>query len=240
MNSKSTAQRINWRQAAAEMTLIIAGVLLALAVDAWWEEKSEREAEVSYLRALNQDFAANRDGLQAQIILHENLITAGDEVLNLIKSGLEESSDEFFFKINNGLYFFQSWTPVVGAYDNIMNSGELLYIENRQIRNELSGFQRRMELIQQMEELQTRNFYDRQSPFLAKYQDVNSSNWSTEYKPPTSPFLVDAAPFESLEYWNLVVEWIYVHSDVITQYRFGVADCNRIIDLIEIELADKT
>jgi len=38
-------QGINWRQASGEALLIFAGVLVALAGQAWWEYRGDREAE---------------------------------------------------------------------------------------------------------------------------------------------------------------------------------------------------
>jgi hypothetical protein len=46
--------QINWGQAASEALLILVGILLALASDAWWEERSERVQEEEYLRRWSQ------------------------------------------------------------------------------------------------------------------------------------------------------------------------------------------
>ena len=50
MNVERNASRINWRQALAEVAIIGAGILIALTVDSWWEERLERKAEVEYAR----------------------------------------------------------------------------------------------------------------------------------------------------------------------------------------------
>ena len=149
------------------------------------------------------------------------------------------TSKELFSKVNNSFYFFRNWIPVTGTYDDIINSGRLLYIENQQLRNELSGFRRTLDSIREYEGLQTKTFYENQAPFLTKNQDVNYSTWSGDYRPPISPFSVDISPFATVEYWNLVIQWIFVHADVISNYRRGVAHCDRILELIDIELASK-
>jgi hypothetical protein len=233
------AQKINWPQAIAEVVLIIAGILIALAVEGWWEDRQEREAEINYLQALKSDFEANRKSLEAAIEKQEEIVNAGDEVLNLIKGGLdEESSDEFFSKVGNTVYFFKNWTPVNGTYGDLISSGRLLYVRNGRLRSELAEFNRSLEKTAQMEQLQTETFYARQSPFLAKNQDVNHFTWSDIYKPPISPFSVDTAPFTTLEFWNLLVEWIYIHVDIISNYQSSLDRCDRILDLIEIEMAN--
>jgi hypothetical protein len=240
MSMKTFAEKINWPQAVAEISLIVLGILVALAVNNWWEDRLVRQAEIRYLEALNSDFQSNLESLEAAIVKQENVIVAGDEVLKLIKAGLdEESSEAFFSKIGNELYFFHDWTPVTGTYDDLISSGRLLYIHNSELRKELSEFRKSLERIREMERLQTETFYARQSPFLSKYQDVNYYNWSEDYKPPVSPYTAKASSFATLEYWNLVVEWIYIHADIISDYRRKVADCHRILELIETELVNK-
>ena len=240
MIAKSFAQKINWPQAIAEVALIVTGILVALAVNSWWEDRLERQAEISYLEALRSDYQSNRESLEAAIERQKSVINVGDQVLRLMKAGLnEDSSEEFYSIVGNKLYFFHNWTPVTGTYDDLVNSGRLLYIQNSQLRIEMSEFQGSLERVRQMERLQTETFYARQSPFLVENQDVNYHNWSEAYQPPVSPYSVDIAPFATLKYWNLVVEWIYIHADIISNYTQRLADCERIIELIEIELANK-
>jgi len=65
------APRSGWRHAArwfaSELTVVVAGVLIALAVQAWWQGRSDRERETDYLRQLLADTRENRRLLEAQI-----------------------------------------------------------------------------------------------------------------------------------------------------------------------------
>jgi len=240
MSSDSSVQRINWRQAVAEVALIVAGVLIALAVDNWRENEEKRDAETQYLISLKQDFESNREELEASIKEQEGIIREGDAILKMIKAGLtDETAGEFFSRISNNLYYFRDSAPTTGTYDDMLNSGRLLYIENQRLRSELASFRRTLQHIAEYESIQIQTFYFRHSPFLSKNQDKNYSTWTDDYRPPQSPFTVDTSAFATLEYWNLVIEWIYVHADVIGNYRRGVEHCDRIIQLIDSELAKK-
>ena len=46
MNEEANRLRVNWRQAIAEVSMIMVGILGALAIDSWWDERAERSAEV--------------------------------------------------------------------------------------------------------------------------------------------------------------------------------------------------
>ena len=60
-------RKVNWHQAAVEVALILAGILIALSVDSWREEQLERKAEIVYLEELEQDFLANKESLNVSI-----------------------------------------------------------------------------------------------------------------------------------------------------------------------------
>jgi hypothetical protein len=57
-----------WRSAAAELALIVAGVLIALAVDSWWEDRSDRERERTYLRQFLSEVQETEVRLHASIV----------------------------------------------------------------------------------------------------------------------------------------------------------------------------
>ncbi|MBK7901550.1 MAG: hypothetical protein IPJ97_00340 [Proteobacteria bacterium] len=49
-------RKIAWKRLAIEATAIVVSILLAFAIDAWWEERRERQAEVVLLERLRTDF----------------------------------------------------------------------------------------------------------------------------------------------------------------------------------------
>jgi len=59
--------RVNWSQAAGEAVLILSGVLVALAADAWWEERSERRQEREYLEALSSELAQMKSHVEGVV-----------------------------------------------------------------------------------------------------------------------------------------------------------------------------
>ena len=58
---------LGWKSAAAELSLIVVGVLIALAVDSWWGDRNDREREKAYLQQLLSDARATEVRLQEAI-----------------------------------------------------------------------------------------------------------------------------------------------------------------------------
>ena len=237
--------KVNWYQASAEVALILAGVIIALAVDSWWTERQNRESELAYLQALMTDFQDNRQTLLDEIEVQKQIVAVGERILQLIEGGLSSEGEMAFFDQLDDLYYFREWAPITGTYDDLVGSGNLLLIENLEIRKELSAFQRDLSSIREFEGLQTETYYQNQAPFVLKYWDGTEAfwrdhaQWLGRQKAPTSPFPASFEPFATAEFWNLVVAWMWVHADIISSYEDAIAACDRIVGLIETELSAK-
>jgi hypothetical protein len=229
-------RKVNWHQTVVEVTLILAGILIALSVDSWREEQLVRKAEIVYLEELEQDFLANKKSLNASIEYQKGLVTIGDELLRMIQAGDIHKSPEDFTSRVSKFYFFGIWTPVLGTYDDLINSGRLLHIENRQLRTQLSAFNRFLDDVRRMEALLPETYYQRHAPFLEGIQDTDTITWPDDYRTPRSPFPADTDSFATHRFWSLVVEWMYVHQDVITNYERAIIRCDAILELIATEL----
>ena len=49
------SQEIPWKRLFVEATAIVASILIAFAIDAWWQDRTEHIVEAQYLRALRED-----------------------------------------------------------------------------------------------------------------------------------------------------------------------------------------
>jgi hypothetical protein len=57
---------IQWIRLSVEASAIVASILLAFAIDAWWAEQQDRRAENEVLNRLHEEFTLNRDGIGAR------------------------------------------------------------------------------------------------------------------------------------------------------------------------------
>ena len=59
-----------WGMLLSEMVLIVASILLAFALDSWWDERKDRAEEAEILHGLQQEFLLNRSLLQSRVDQH--------------------------------------------------------------------------------------------------------------------------------------------------------------------------
>jgi len=55
------SRQIPWTRILVEGAVIVGSILLAFGIDAWWEGRSEAQAEQDILVSLEADFTRNRD-----------------------------------------------------------------------------------------------------------------------------------------------------------------------------------
>jgi hypothetical protein len=57
-------EKIHWKRLALEATAIVASILLAFAIDAWWDDRNEAQLERRMLSALLVEFEQNAELLR--------------------------------------------------------------------------------------------------------------------------------------------------------------------------------
>ena len=130
----------NWTAIAVEFVILVIGVFLGIQVSNWNEERIDRNREVFYLTALKEDFGAITAELQADIVSYEKI--AGSMTLLLEQSRMPQP-DAPLEALNAAaaLLVRMEGTPIVSdTYDNLTGSGDLAIIESQEVKNALSSF----------------------------------------------------------------------------------------------------
>ena len=72
-----------WSRIVLEGAIIVASILLAFAIDAWWDGVQEERAERAALGSLVEEFEANLAELETVELRHRNMYEAGLAVLDI-------------------------------------------------------------------------------------------------------------------------------------------------------------
>jgi len=134
------------RRLIGEFTVIVVGVLTALAVDQWSQARQDRSTEASYLARVEADLVADSAMLETRIrssgqgldrlraLFIE--VQAADRVVDL--SGDDE---DWFYLVGDG--FAPSATRSV--FDELISTGRLGLIEDEEVRTTLLSYYRESE-----------------------------------------------------------------------------------------------
>lgn len=130
-------------RAAGEIAIVVVGVLIAFALNAWWVERDARRNEQVHLRALIADFQWNAGSLR-QLVERQGRIEQAS--LNLLKLARTEPAapPERVLAMLDPVFSSIRFEPVMGAYDALLNSAGLALIEDDELRASLATFAARM------------------------------------------------------------------------------------------------
>jgi hypothetical protein len=119
-----------------EMSVIVAGVLIALTADSWLQHREDRKAEVEHLEALSDEFRESLDALGAAVAVKESQIADLGRFLNHRVADLHPDSIEGW--VYNGIYVTGGYVPLLSALLDVESSGGLRLLEDPEIRRGLA------------------------------------------------------------------------------------------------------
>jgi hypothetical protein len=159
-----------FKYAIGEILLVMIGILLALQVNNWNEDRKERKLETILLKQLQTEFNSNLSQLDQRIAIRNNMMRAAVELINYIDNPEIRQIDSINKKI--------AWTTPYTTFDPIVNdivaSGNSRILKNNRLKQLLSLWT--SEIIQVTEGEQTwlryrDNIY---LPFLIEYYQLRT------------------------------------------------------------------
>lgn len=135
MRLRVTEFSLPWKRLFAEFGVIVAGVLIALALDSWWERRQEQNQAEEYLQQLLADFQGTHRRLQGTIAGDTKTLERVNRVVDRAFRGPFPSADSL--DLPTGYNFFE---PLTGTLTALVEGGDLRLIGNDSIRFELIAF----------------------------------------------------------------------------------------------------
>jgi hypothetical protein len=120
-----------------EGILIIVSILIAFAIDAWWEERQERLEEARILEALRLEFQKNANRLPGYIEIRDADARDAKALIEEIQASSEGTKIQVTPEQLMSLTSHGSFDPDRGAFDAMLQSGGLHYIKNKELRRRL-------------------------------------------------------------------------------------------------------
>jgi hypothetical protein len=124
---------------AGEIFIVVAGVLIAFGLNAWWAERSAGIEEQTHLRALIRDFELNV-GLYGE--LSERSQRTADASLELLQLARKQPDAEpaVVRTLLNRVFSSYRRKPALDAYEALVSSAGLTLIRDERLRAALAGF----------------------------------------------------------------------------------------------------
>jgi hypothetical protein len=236
----SESSESTWRRLAIEAPVIIVSILLAFAIDAWWDERGERQAEAIMLQRLQADFTELDEALKTVEKEHGWATEASLYFMNQPIGTILQPTEEIDRNVFLVFLASRTFNPGSGAIASFYNNGGGTLIQSKALADKILGWSGLVEELQEEEANLQKGVAERWSPFIASRVQIGpymgivdyDSEMPLQVKSPGSrkPLVIDE------EFMNHVLDrykWQQIANRDIKPVREAVSE---ILNLIQQQL----
>ncbi|MDN3204118.1 DUF6090 family protein [Algoriphagus sediminis] len=235
--------------AIGEIFLVVIGILIALQINTWNQQRIENDEELEILFGLKEEFENNLEEINFSIIINSKVTEDCLQLTQLIRSNSIENNPELVDELLVRVGTFNSFDAQTGVASEIVNSGKLNLLRNDALRTQIVNWLTL--LVDQEEDILFRsdNYTMNLMPFLmerfplangelTKKLPYDKKDYLKTY-PEKSPFKTQLVEADYLEFENQI--WHHKHNnDYVSVNELNIKDfINITLKMIEGELNRK-
>jgi len=226
---------LKWRPAVLDGFAVLVGILLAFAIDAWWDLRNQDEEARSYLQALETELIDNRriidrDFQSLQRWVEESRAYLEDVVSPEANPSYERVS-EMVWKTGPD----QTTSLLRAAVDDLTSSGGLQTIRSAELRRAIAQYVRTLESdAGELDDLRN-NFREYVLQYHIEYGSFTEFSWEeyAEVEESSVSFQLDVDAFAANRtYANLLIVRILNFTNLRDSHREVQAQIDQVLALI--------
>ena len=243
-------QKIAWPRILAEGAAIIASILLAFWIDAWWEGREQDELGQQYLVGLREDFAHTESQLGEHIEFIAGVMRAAEKVLAMASGPDSELLSDSFSKALGDTYSINTPNFATPTYRDMINSGNLRLVRNNALRMKMAELISLLQKIDRQSDVINETYWLHHAPFMDKNLIVSEFGWYSSNlsetakersrimgKLPQSPFDIDISAVRTREFWNLIYDLMTIHGDQLVPAIEARNLCRELLVILDEEVS---
>lgn len=141
----SNFRAIAWPRILAEGVAIVASILLAFSIDAWWDERGQQKQAEGLLRSLHEDFQANQRQVEAYLAGNRRIHADTLSVLQQIAGADLGEQVSVPFEHMIGIIGAPTYSPQDWSIDVAIASGRLEAFGNSELRDLLGLWRQQLD-----------------------------------------------------------------------------------------------
>lgn len=200
------------RESLREALVVVGSILVAFALDAWWDNRVELRQAGEIVASLEAELSANRERLRGDIETVETYVTAAQRLLEA--ASVDPAERPAAASMGADLWETLSWRTsnlTTATLDAAISAGRLESIEPAPLRVALAGWPAVIDDMVEEEEFEWREITERYHPFLAGALVIPSLQTDEPLPTPdaeTLDRLLDDVEFRSRLAWRLDVSMV--------------------------------
>jgi len=131
-------QKIAWNRLAVEAVAIVGSILLAFAIDAWWDEQKEQDAQIRQLAHVSAEIKANSDRIQRKLDVLSVAIDSTSEFISWMGPQPTNVQPQNYFKQWGRLFSLGTFALLRSASEDYLAAGKIETPQYSDIRRAIS------------------------------------------------------------------------------------------------------
>lgn len=229
-----------FKYAIGEIFLVVIGILIALSINNWNENRKTRVTEITFLKNIKADLELNLKSLNDFINIRKEAINSSNNVLDYFEGRKLLNLDDFNYHSLNVM----NWLPFQqndNTYQELVNSGQLSIITNKSIKDQMQNMQSSFKTVKFIEGEMQQDFESYMYDEYFRTVDLNSTinNYFQQLDKKNITTNISVKEIENL-LQNKTFKNGYVLSNfnsemLIDEYTKMKETTNKLIKLIDIE-----
>lgn len=216
---------------AAEITVVVAGVLIALAMNSWWQTRNEARAEQRLIAALLDEFSANQPKLAAIRAFHEDLKGTARILLSISTAPRPDLAADSVDQLLADVTWWASYSTLESTVlDAAIQDGRLGLIRTDSLRRLLTAWRSEVQSAAVQSNQEYSHYADAWLPLLRTEADIAQISNSAKTIPGgNEPYQGEPVPLvanrtdhraliQTRSFRNALVQKLWIENDVLYQY----------------------
>lgn len=130
-----------FKYAIGEIVLVVIGILIALSVNNWNEERRLHNQEYKILVSLREDFLKSKERLLETMDMQKNVLLKSSELIKIYEGKIPRPiNDSILNYMGYGAYGWYREELLTGAYEALINAGNSELIRNEELIKMLAEY----------------------------------------------------------------------------------------------------
>jgi hypothetical protein len=217
--------------AVGEILLVVIGILIALQINNWNENKKERILENNLINKISINIDDDINEYQKILLAEDNRRAKIDSFLIIVRNPLEFKTSDLD-KLYKSLWFFERFTPNKSALTNLISSGKINIIQNENLLENILDYYKTIdEQKASVDEALASYSRNQIGPYLMRF-DFMDSEVVKKYRKRKS--LIEYNQDPAIE--NLVMARIQLMDTQKNYYERQINNAVKLLEQIEMDL----
>ena len=129
-----------FKYAIGEIILVVIGILIALQINTWNQNRQDRKQEQQVLFQLLNEYENNLIQLNQKILIRNGIISSSFKLLNYKNDESRNVVADSFNLHLSRLFWRPTFDPELGVTTELTSSGKLYLLTNASLRNNITSF----------------------------------------------------------------------------------------------------